>query len=107
MRTVVFEGNALETIRKFPADARNQAGYEIDRVQRGLEPVNWKPFTSIGQGVRELRIQTGNQYRVIYIAKYEKKIHILHAFQKKTRKTRAADIDLAKSRLKAVLKRYR
>ncbi len=100
MRTVIFEGSSLEMIRNFPDDARNRAGYEIDRVQRDLEPENWKPFPSIGQGVREIRIQLGQQYRVIYIAKFDNKLHILHAFQKKTQKTRKADIELAKSRLK-------
>ncbi|MBT3040279.1 MAG: type II toxin-antitoxin system RelE/ParE family toxin [Candidatus Thiodiazotropha sp. (ex Ctena orbiculata)] len=60
-----------------------------------------KPMASIGKGVKEIRVKdTTGAYRVIYIAKLEDAIHVLHAFQKKTQKTRKADIDLAKKRLK-------
>lgn len=67
MKIVVFEGNTLETLRQFPDNARLRAGYEIDRVQRGMEPENWKPFPSVGKGVREIRVQIGKQFRVMYI----------------------------------------
>ena len=107
MRTVVFEGNTLEIIRQLPDDARQRTGYEIDRVQRDIEPENWKPFSAVGQGVREIRVQVGKQYRIMYIAKFENKIHILHVFEKKTQKTRSSDIQIAKNRLKAVNRRYR
>ncbi len=106
MRLVVFEGNTLDAIRQFPDDARIRAGFEIDRVQRDLEPDNWKPFSSIGQGVREIRIQIGEQFRVIYLAKFDNKVHVLHVFQKKTQKTRLSDIEIAKNRLKSVIRRY-
>jgi phage-related protein len=62
---------------------------------------------SIGQGVREIRIQVQQQYRIVYVAKFDDKVHVLHAFQKKTQKTRQGDIEMAKNRLKAVMKRYR
>lgn len=107
MREVVFEGNSLSVIRQFPDDARHRAGYEIDRVQRNLEPENWKPFASIGQGVREICIQVGEQYRVIYVVKVVGKVHVLHAFQKKTQKTRQSDIELAKSRFKELNNRIK
>ena len=107
MRSVVFEGNTLEIIRQLPDDARQRTGYEIDRVQRNIEPENWKPFPAVGQGVREIRIQVGKQYRIMYIAKFENKIHVLHVFEKKTQKTRTSDIEIAKNRLKAVNRRYR
>ena len=107
MRTVVFEGNTLEIIRQLPDEVRQRTGYEIDRVQRDVEPENWKPFPTIGQGVREIRVQVGRQYRIIYIAKFESKIHVLHVFMKKTQKTRNSDIEIAKNRLKAVNRRYR
>ena len=107
MKIVVFEGDTLKIIRGFPDDIRNRAGYEIDRVQRNHDPQNWKPFASIGQGVREIRIQLGQQFRVIYAAKFDDKVHILHAFQKKSQKTRTIDIEIAKSRFKEVIKRYR
>lgn len=107
MRKVVFEGGTLAFIRELPDDARHRVGYEIDRVQRDKEPENWKPFPAIGQGVREIRIQVGRQYRVIYIAKFDGRVHVLHMFEKKTQKTRQTDIEIAKRRLKDVIRRYR
>lgn len=107
MKSVVFEGDTLEIIRQLPDDVRHRAGYEIDRVQHDRQPENWKPFTSIGQGVREIRIQVGRQFRVIYVAKLANQVHVLHVFEKKTQKTRQSDIDVARNRLKQVLRRYR
>jgi len=107
MKKVVFEGNTLTVIRQLPDDARHRAGYEIDCVQRDKRPENWKPFPAVGQGACEIRIQVGRQYRVIYITKYEHKVHILHVFEKKTQKTRKSDIEIAKNRLKEVIRRYR
>ena len=106
IRKVVFEGNVLTVLRDFPDNARRRAGYEIDRVQRGMEPLNWKPFSSIGAGVREIRIQIGMQYRVVYVVKFDDKVHVLHAFQKKTQKTAASDIELAKKRFLKIARRY-
>jgi len=106
MKIISFEGNTLDTIREFPDDARQRAGYELDRVQRGLDPENWKPFSTIGQGVREIRVQIGEQFRVMYVTKFDDKVHVLHAFQKKTQKTAKSDIDYAKSVLKDVIRRY-
>lgn len=107
MRTVTFEGNTLDVIRGFPDQARQRCGYEIDRVQRDLEPDDWKHFSSIGPGVFEIRIRLDKQYRVIYITRRINKLHILHAFVKKTQKTRKIDVDIAKRRLKALLWRER
>lgn len=107
MRKVVFEADTLERIRQLPDIARHRAGYEIDRVQRNKEPLNWKPFPTIGQGVREIRILTGKQFRIIYIAKFANKLHVLHVFEKKTGQTRQTDIELAKSRLQNIASRYR
>lgn len=95
MRTVAFEGDTLEVIRQLPEEVRQRTGYEIDRVQRDIEPENWKPFSAIGKGVREIRVEVGKQYRIMYIAKFENKIHVLHVFVKKTQKTRNSDIEIA------------
>jgi len=56
----------------------------------------------VGSGVREIRIHRDGQYRVIYVAKIDNAIHVLHAFQKKTQKTRKQDVEIAKRRLKAI-----
>jgi phage-related protein len=105
MRTVIFEGNTLDVIREFPDQARQRCGHEIDRMQRGLEPIDWKPFPSIGPGVVEIRFWLDKQYRVICTTRDKNRLHVLHAFVKKTQKTRKADVDLARRRLKALIQR--
>lgn len=73
-----------------------EAGFQIDSVQRGHAPSDWKPMTAIGKGVREIRIHEDGEYRVIYVVKFERAIYVLHAFQKKTQKTRKHDLEAAK-----------
>ena len=96
MKGIEFLGTSLKTLREFPALAKKEAGYQLDRVQRGLDPTDWKPMKSVGQGVREIRIQHEGQYRVIYVASYEEKVYVLHAFHKKTQKTGKQDLDAAR-----------
>ena len=102
MKSLRFIGSSLDDMRDFPADARRQAGFELDAVQRGLEPSDWKPMTSIGTGVREIRIHVLGEWRVIYVAKLADAIYVLHAFQKKTQKTRREDIELARRRCRQI-----
>ena len=103
MKEVVFTGSSLNEIRAFPLDARQDAGFQIDKVQRGEVPNDWKPMNSIGKGIREIRIEEASgHYRVIYLANLEDAVYVLHAFQKKTRKTRKSDIDLARKRLNEI-----
>lgn len=101
-KPVVWVGSSREDLRRFPEDARRQAGYQLRRVQVGLMPDDWKPMSSVGTGVYEIRIHAGTEHRVFYIAKFEEAIYVLHAFEKRTRRTRQADIDLAKRRLATV-----
>jgi phage-related protein len=88
----------------FAEDARQRAGYELYQVQRGLDPSDWKPMPSVGPGVEEIRIRTRLEHRVVYVAKFEEGIYVLHAFEKKTRRTARADVDLARSRLRDALR---
>ena len=105
MKDIRFCGRSLEALRGFPAVAKRDAGYQLDRVQHGLEPTDWKPMPSIGPGVREIRIKHEGQYRVIYVAKFADVVSVLHAFRKKTRKTRKKkDIDAAQHALKQLQK---
>jgi putative addiction module killer protein len=106
VKEIEFHGRSITEIRNFPAAAKREAGHQLDRVQHGHDPNDWKPMASIGKGVREIRIQEQGQYRVIYIAKLKDVIHVLHAFQKKTQKTRKHDIEAAKNALKQILTRY-
>jgi phage-related protein len=86
-------------LRSFPKSIRRDAGYQIDQVQRGVEPDDWKTMTSIGSGVCEIRIQDdAGAFRVLYVARFADAVHVLHCFQKKSRKTSQRDIDLAKRR---------
>ena len=103
-KRLVWVGSTLETLREFPADARQQAGYQLRRVQLGLMPDDWKPMAAVGRGVYEIRIRTKLEHRVFYVAKYAEAVYVLHAFEKRTRRTRQADIDLAKQRLANVKK---
>ena len=100
MKSLLFVGSSLDDLRDFPAEARRQAGFELDGVQRGFEPTDWKPMSDIGHGVKEIRIHELGEYRVIYVAKFASAIYVLHAFAKKTRKTSQSDIDLARLRYK-------
>jgi phage-related protein len=97
----------LKTIREFPALAKREAGYQLDRVPHGLDPIDWKPMKSVGQGVREIRIQHEGQYRVIYVASFEDKVYVLHAFEKKTQKTGKQDLEAAKRAYREILERQR
>jgi len=107
VKGIEFLGASLRTVREFPARAKREAGYQLDRVQHGLDPTDWKPMKSIGQGVREIRIQDEGQYRVIYVATFEDKVYVLHAFQKKSQKTSKQDLEAAKRGLKEISERQR
>ena len=103
MKRLEFLGNSLEQLREFPEAARKEAGVQLHKVQQGLEPSDWKPMTSIGQGVREIRIRDeAGAFRVLYIAKIEEVVFVLHAFQKKTQQTAKKDLDLAATRLRQI-----
>ncbi len=106
-KPITWVGSSLEDLRNFPDDARRMAGYELRRVQSGLMPDDWKPMKNIGPGVQEIRIRTGRAHRVFYIAKYEESIYVLHAFEKKTQRTREADLELGKKRLAEVVRQRR
>jgi phage-related protein len=104
VRPVEFRGSALDDLRDFPPAARREAGHQIDQIQQGRDPDDWKAMTAIGQGVREIRIQQdAGAFRVIYVAKFEDAVYVLHCFQKKTRKTRRADLDLAAKRYRDLM----
>ena len=108
MKPIAFLGGSLDDLRGFPADARREAGYQLDRVQRGLEPDDWRPMSSIGAGVREIRVrEAAGAFRVIYVATFADAVYVLHAFQKKTRQTAKRDVDLAASRLREQVARMR
>jgi len=108
MKPLEFRGSALEDLRTFTPDARHRAGYQLDRVQRGLEPENFKPMPAVGAGVYEIRVRDeAGVFRVMYVAKFEQAVYVLHAFQKKTQKTTRTDIELAARRYRDLLQELR
>ncbi len=94
-------------VRSFPAEARREAGHQRYQVQLGLDPSDWKPLTSVGPGVVEIRIHEGGKYRVLYLAKFAEAVYVLHAFAKKTRRTRKTNIELARRNLAEVVRHRR
>ena len=98
-KPVFWVGSSLNDLRTFPKEARRIAGHQLHLVQLGLTPPDFKPMPSIGSGVAELRIHTDLEHRVFYLAKFSEGIYVLHAFQKKTRKTPKREIELARRRL--------
>jgi phage-related protein len=103
VKALLWVGSSRKDMRAFAKDVRQRAGYELYQVQCGLEPSDSKPMRVIGPGVREIRVRTGREHRVIYIAKFEESVYVLHAFEKKTRRTARADIELARSGLRDAL----
>jgi phage-related protein len=98
-RALVWLGSSRDNVRAFPADARQRAGFQLRRVQQGLEPNDWKPLRTIGAGVCEIRIRTALEHRVIYIANLTEAVYVLHAFEKQSRKTSKRDVNVARRRL--------
>lgn len=105
MKQIEFCGDSLDALRQFPETARRKAGHQLDRVQQGFDPVDWKPMNTVGAGVREIRIKDERgTFRVLYVAKFTETIYVLHCFQKKTQKTSQADLDKATQRFNEVVK---
>lgn len=101
MKLIQWLGSSRADVRAFPDDARIHAGWQLELVQRGLEPDDWKPMPTIGAGVREIRIrEASGAFRIVYLATLEDRVLVLHAFQKKTQATPKRDIELAIQRLK-------
>lgn len=103
MKPIVWIGDSKDAVRTFPDDARREAGFQLDKVQHGEDPDDWKPMSTIGAGVREIRIRDASgAFRVVYVARFARAIYVLHAFAKKTQQTRASDIELARERFRAL-----
>ncbi|CZH24512.1 TPA: type II toxin-antitoxin system RelE/ParE family toxin [Legionella pneumophila subsp. pneumophila] len=105
MKPIRFLGDSLSRLREFDVDAKQDAGYQLDKVQSGEQPDDFKPMPSIGKGVEEIRIwDESGTYRVIYTARLADAVYVLHAFQKKTQATAKRDIDLAKTRFTELMR---
>lgn len=103
MKDITWLGNTHQTVKGYSGVVRQEIGYNLDKVQRGLDPADWKPMSSVGPGVKEIRVHEDKEYRVLYIAKFEESIYVLHSFVKKTEQTLTKDIGLAKQRYAEVI----
>ena len=105
MKPIRFLGDSLRAIRRFPKDVRQDAGYQLERVQDGKTPDDFKPMPSIGKGVEEIRIwDESGTYRIIYTARVKGSVYVLHAFQKKTQATQRREIEVARSRFNELMR---
>ncbi len=102
-KPLLWLGSSRRDIRAFPSAARRVAGFQLLRVQQGMEPNDWKPMTSIGSGVREIRVHTETEHRVCYVARFGEGIYVLHAFEKRSQKTPAKDLAVARGRYRELL----
>lgn len=100
MKILKFIGSSQDDLINFPRDARRECGRELDRVQRGLMPSDFKPMLSVGKGVYEIRVHVLGEWRVLYVARHGDAVVVLHAFHKKSPKTAKPDIELAIRRYK-------
>jgi phage-related protein len=103
LQDVIWLGNSLEILRNFPAGIRAVLGGDLFRLQVGAVSRNSEPMATVGRGVRELRARDrSGQYRAIYVVRKREGIFILHAFQKKSRKTSKQDIEIARKRFREI-----
>src|SRR5438445_190927 len=103
MKPAVFLGDSLRRLRAFPESARRELGHQLDRVQQGREPKDWKPMTTIGPGVREIRVRDASgAFRLLYVANFTDAVYVLHTFQKTSQRTSSKDLALAEERFRAL-----
>lgn len=102
-KPLLWLGSSRDDTRAFPEHARRLAGFQLRRVQQGLEPNDWKAMPTVGPGVREIRIHTALEHRIVYIARFAEAVYVLHAFEKRSRKTPRRDLDLARQRLQQLV----
>jgi phage-related protein len=102
MKPIQWLGSSRADLKAFPTDARRVAGFQLHRVQLGSDPNDWRPLRTVGPGVREIRVHTGREHRVVYVATFAEAVYVLHAFAKKTTKTTQRDVRIARDRFQAL-----
>jgi phage-related protein len=103
LKPVYWCADSLDRIRDFPDVARRKLGQQLNRLQHGEEPFDWKPMQAIGPGVGEIRVHQPGEYRLFYVAKFAEAVYVLHAFAKKSRKTPKRDLAIAVTRFRALI----
>jgi len=107
-KPINWRGSSLKDLKDdniFTLKARKEAGHQLNQVQAGLDPDDWKPFDDVGAGTKEIRINLDDGwFRVLYVAKFAEAVYVLHCFKKKTQTTSKGDKQIAASRYKAVVR---
>jgi phage-related protein len=107
-KEIRWVGSSFDDLLAFPDEARRKAGFQLGKVQAGLDPDDWEPFAAVGSGTREIRINEANGiYRVMYVTKFVEAIYVLHCFQKQSQVTSRHDRDIAEARYRAVFNETR
>jgi phage-related protein len=100
---IAWEGDSKEVISLFPDEAKQNLGFQLRLLQQGQQPTDYRPMSTIGPGVFELRDQDERaRYRVIYLSRIHDVVHVLHCVEKRSRETSAKEINTARQRLKTV-----
>lgn len=104
-KALVWVGSSRRDLRGWPEAVRLRAGYELGRIQEGLEATDWKPMTAAGEGVREIRLRVLGEHRILYAASFQEAVYVLHVFRKKSQKTAWPDMMTTRLRYREVLRR--
>jgi|SRR5712675_1327435 len=100
---IAWEGDSKEVISSFPDDVKYNLGFDLRLLQQGQQPTDYRPMSSIGPGVFELRDQDERAwYRIIYLSRIRGVIHVLHCFEKRSREAPMKEVNTARQRLKVV-----
>lgn len=105
LKPIAWIGSSLDGLRKFPDDVQQSIGFALYRAQLGKKHPDAKPLKGFkGAGVLEVVENfDGDTYRAVYTVKFEGIVYVLHAFQKKSKRSIATpkqDIELIEKRLK-------
>jgi len=103
-KNILWVGSSMRAFQALPERARLRFSHDLERVQGGNHPSSWRPMSTVGAGVVEMRVSAGGAFRLVYVARYPEGIYVLHVFHKKSRKTSMLDHEVASARLKAVLR---
>jgi phage-related protein len=104
LKPIAWMGDSRDRVRFFSKAARRAVGPALQSVQEGLDPEDWRPMPRVGAGVKEIRVHAENEYRVLYVAKFETAVYVLHAFVKKRRETPEEAINLARLRYREAVR---
>ena len=109
-KILYWEGSSKKDFKAFPIDVHKDMGVGLFVVQLGGTPDSSKPWKGLGPGVYELvEDRRGDTFRAVYTVRVGDAVHVLHAFQKKSKSgiaTPRPDVKLIERRLKAVLAHY-